>query len=152
MVKKIKAKKQQKKEESRLFLTIILIAVGFVVIGVAAAIIFGSNNPTTTAASGQEAQIQAEMNQLGSSWQSLGVASWLYRPGDIMIYVDVNKWGQMTLSEKQKMINKVGKDITNLVSKHGQDPKQVYIMFHSAQNQNIMFATYSGTSGGQIQK
>lgn len=153
MAKKIKAKKQQKKEESRLFLTIILIAVGFIVIGGAAALIFGTGGSSSTAASGHDAQIQADLNQLGSSWQSLGVASWLYRPGDIMVYLDANKWQSMSLAEKQKMVNKVGKEISNLlVDKHGQDLKQVYIMFHLAQNQDIMVATYSGPSGGQIQQ
>jgi phenylpyruvate tautomerase PptA (4-oxalocrotonate tautomerase family) len=92
------------------------------------------------------------MNQLGSNWQSLGVASWLYRPSDVMIYVDMSKWQNMSLAQKQKLINKVGKDMESLVSKHGQDPKKLYIMFHSAQNQDIMIATYSGSSGGQIQQ
>lgn len=150
MAKKIKAKKKQK-EENRLFMTIILIAVGFVIIGGAAALIFGSANTGTTAGS-HDAAITASMNQLGSTWQSLGVASWLYRPGDVMIYVDMSKWQNMSLAQKQKLVNKVGKDMENLVSKHGQDPKQLYIMFHSAQNQEIMIATYSGASGGQIQQ
>lgn len=150
MAKKIKAKKKQK-EENRLFMTIVLIAVGFVIIGGAAALIFGSTS-TGTPAGGHDAEIEAGMNQLGRSWQSLGVASWLYRPGDIMIYVDMSKWQNMSLAQKQKLINKVGKDLESLVSKHGQDPKQLYVMFHSAQNTDIMIATYSGTSGGQIQQ
>lgn len=151
--KKIKASKSKKQaQENRYFYGALLTIGGLLVVGVAFALLLGNGGgQATTAGGGHSAQIVSDMeSKFGAAWRGLGFVRWKYDPNDTMFYVDSTAWSKVGLDEAKKRMTKAGDDFKGLVSQHGGDPKQVYIMFHDEAER--MLATYSGASGVEVQK
>ncbi len=153
--KKIKASKaKQQTKEKRYFMGALLTMGGLLVIGIAAVVLFGTGGTTLVSGSGDHsALIQNDMeSKHGAQWRALGLVRWQYNTGDTMFYVDPAKWGNLSIDERKKRMNQVGRAFGEIVGTHGGDPKQVYAMFHDSVNTGIMLGTYSGVSGAQIQQ
>lgn len=155
--KKIKAGKTTKKaQENKYFIGALLTIAGLLVVGIAAVVIFGgagTPQPAATNLTGHDAMIFDEMESAhGDAWRADGLTDWEYAPDLTKFYVDLTKWGNYSIDEQKKEMNKAGKTMGKLIKKHGKDPKQLYVMFHDSVNRDMMIGTYSGATGAAIQQ
>ena len=152
--KKIKSNKaKKKKQENKYFVGALLIIGGLLIIGISATLLFGNTGQVAPAKSGEEGQIQNEITtKYGDKWRELGATDWQYTTGDMMVFIDKQSWAGLSVEDRKKRMNEIGKDFSKVIGDAGGDPKKTYVMFHDSANRNMMSGTYSGSSGAQIQQ
>ena len=152
--KKIKSNKaKKKKQENKYFVGALLIIGGLLIIGISATLLFGNTGQVAPAKSGEEGEIQNEITtKYGDQWRKLGATDWQYTSGDMMVYINKQSWGNLSIEDRKKRMDEIGKDFSQVIGDAGGDPKKTFVMFHDSVNRNMMSGTYSGNGGAQIQQ
>jgi hypothetical protein len=150
VIKGGKAKKQV--EEKRYFTAVLVTIGGLFAIGLAAVVLFGGNFSLIDGqGGGHDSQLVAEMeSKHGDAWRELGFTRWEYRSDMTMFYGDSTGIYRKPVEELEKIMDQVGQEVGRLVGQHGGSASGLYIMFHD--ERDVMYGTYSGTEGAQIQR